>query len=336
MTKGKKALSLCIMRILEKYASAQDPINTRRIIEYLESDYELTAERKAVGRNLALLSEMGFDLCDYHENGKGYYLRPKMVKTETAEAVKPQSHEAEPLPEQTRMVILDALLRAPGSDIASELIGKLQSDVPVMPVAELNRSLNTQVFDKLELIRRGIREGKRINYVYNSIAADGSLTPQRSSAFSASPYALFLAEEEYYVIVAIVGYGKPLHYRVDLMSELSLTNEPAREVTTLIGCESGLDVERYVEFAVYRHRENERFTLLCARHLIGELHEAFFGNVNIVPEGDNVRVSVSAPWSAVRRFVLKNLKHAILLTPADRRAELRNELTNALSCYPRD
>ena len=72
-TKGKKALSLCILRVLEQHASEQDPLSTRRIIEYLKEDFGMIAERKAVGRNLILLTEMGFGLSTYHDNGKGYY-----------------------------------------------------------------------------------------------------------------------------------------------------------------------------------------------------------------------------------------------------------------------
>ena len=74
-TKGKKALSLCILRVLEQHAGKTNPLSTRHIIEYLQEDHGMIAERKAVGRNLLLLQEMGFPLSTYQENGKGYYLK---------------------------------------------------------------------------------------------------------------------------------------------------------------------------------------------------------------------------------------------------------------------
>ena len=94
-TKGKKALSLCILRVLEQHATEQEPLSTRRIIDYLKEDFGMIAERKAVGRNLILLTEMGFGLSTYHENGKGYYLTASV----DAESFDP--------------VLYDALLRAP-------------------------------------------------------------------------------------------------------------------------------------------------------------------------------------------------------------------------------
>ena len=99
-TKGKKALSLCILRVLEQHAGKENPLSTRHIIEFLAEDHGMIAERKAVGRNLLLLQEMGFSLSTYQENGKGYYLRTD------AESV---LHEHDP-------AALDAYLRAPRSD----------------------------------------------------------------------------------------------------------------------------------------------------------------------------------------------------------------------------
>ena len=37
-TKGKKALSLCILRVLEQHADKAQPLSTRCIIEYLKED----------------------------------------------------------------------------------------------------------------------------------------------------------------------------------------------------------------------------------------------------------------------------------------------------------
>ena len=59
-TKGKKALSLCILRVLEQHANEAQPLSTRHIIEYLKEDFGMIAERKAVGRNLCCLRKWVF------------------------------------------------------------------------------------------------------------------------------------------------------------------------------------------------------------------------------------------------------------------------------------
>lgn len=318
-TKGKKALSLCILRVLEQHATKEAPLTTRSIIALLLEKYGMVAERKAVGRNLLLLAEMGFPLSTYQENGKGYYLK----RTET-----------EPLTDRDDPVLLDALLRAPISEAAVEYIERLQSDIPIFSVRESNQTLDDSLLDTLDLLRTAIREKHQVSFRYNTVQTDGSLSALRELPFSVSPYALFLAEGRYNVIVSMSGYGKLLHYRCDLLCDLTLLNAPAREVTELQECENGLDVVGYVNRAVYRQNTATTYTLLCARHLAGDLYDTFHRDAVLTPEGDMVRAEVRAPWMQVRKFLLQHLKHATLLAPTEQQRLLREELAAALSTYP--
>lgn len=317
-TKGKKALSLCILRVLEQHAGKANPLSTRHIIEYLQADHGMIAERKAVGRNLLLLQEMGFPLSTYQENGKGYYL-----KTDTGNV----PHEHNP-------AALDAYLRAPRSARTEREIQRLQDPVPVY-VSEAEAGKQPEaVFETLDLLKEAIEKKVQISFLYAVVQADGKKVPQRETPFTVSPYALFLAEGYYYVIVSMSGYGRLLHYRCDLMEQVALTDTPARAAETLIECRDGLDVPAYVNRTIYLTDVKELHTMLCAEHLAGALLDAFGDGVRMQPEGETIRAEIDAPWEAVRRFLVKNLKHTTLLAPAWRRAQIREELLSALSTYP--
>jgi hypothetical protein len=317
-TKGKKALSLCILRVLEQHAGKSDPLSTRRIIEYLREDFGMTAERKAVGRNLILLQEMGFPLSSYQENGKGYYL-----KTDAESVV----HEHDP-------AALDAFLRAPRSERSAHEILRLSDPVPIYVSDEERIRQPESVLDTLDLLKQAIGQKVQVSFLYTVVRADGTKTPQRETPFTVSPYALFLAEGYYYVIVSISGYGRLLHYRCDLMEDVTLTEQPIREAETLIECSAGLDVAAYVNRTIYRTDVKETHTVLCAGHLTGELLDTFGDAVKMRPEGETVRAEIDAPWEAIHRFLARNLKHTTLLAPAWRRAQFREELLSALSTYP--
>ncbi len=320
-SKGKKALSLCILRVLEKHATKEQPLTTRQIIALLEADYLMVAERKAVGRNLLLLQEMGFELSTYQDNGRGYYL----LSSQKSPADRSEAKAA----------LLDALLRAPESLNALSLIKSLQNPAaPIIPVPSVRRTLPTDLLVKLEQIKTAISNGVQLSFLYNNLRSDGTLQPQRPSPYLASPYAIVLADENYYVIMSISGYGKPLYYRCDLMSELELSEMPIRPVTELTDCQDGLDVEGFIKRSLYQANDADTHVLLCARHLIGALLEAFAATVTMEEEGDMVRACVVAPWAQVRVFLLKNLKHALLLAPENRCTQLKEELQAALSCYP--
>ena len=323
-TKGKKALSLCILRVLEQHASKAQPLSTRHIIAYLKDDFGMIAERKAVGRNLLLLQEMGFGLSTYQENGKGYYL-------EAAAQPAPQREPAAPDP-----AALDAYLRAPRSPETEQAVRTLQDDVPIyISDAERVRQ-DASVFDTLAILKAAIRTGMQVSFRYLTVLPNGKKAPQHETPFSVSPYALFLAEGAYYVIVSVSGYGRLLHYRCDLMEDLKLTDQPVRECSTMVECMNGLDVAAYVNRTVYHTDVKETHTVLCAEHLAGDLLDAFGDTVRLKPEGETIRAEIDAPWEQIHRFLGNHLKHATLLAPAWRRAQIREELLSALSTYPQD
>ena len=317
-TKGKKALSLCILRVLEQHANQSNPLSTRHIIEYLEKDFGMIAERKAVGRNLLLLMEMGFPLSTYQENGKGYYL-----KTGAGFVL----HEHNP-------AALDAYLRAPRSDRTEREIARLQDPVGIYVSDAEHKIQPEQVFETLDLLKEAIEKQLQVSFLYTVVQRNGKKTPQRETPFTVSPYALFLAEGYYYVIVSMSGYGRLLHYRCDLMEQVAVTDAPARPAELLIECRDGLDVAAYVNRTIYLTDVKEQHTVLCAEHLAGALLDAFGDAVEMRPEGETICAEINAPWEMVHRFLTENLKHTTLLAPAWRRAQIREELLSALSTYP--
>ncbi len=317
-TKGKKALSLCILRVLEQHGSEKDPLSTRRIIEYLKEDFGMVAERKAIGRNLILLGEMGFRLSTYHDNGKGYYL---------TSAADPTAFDP---------VLYDALLRAPVTEEGEYRIRAMQPQVPVYPVRETLRVLNTEVFHNLDFLRQAIAEQKQVTFLYHTAQAEGIPSAAPDATYTVSPYALFLAEERYCCIASVSGYGRLLHFRCDFMRDLKLLDVPARDASELAECKDGLDVIGYVNRAVYRQDTAEQYTLLCAGTLTDALVDAFGMTARLSLEGDNILAEVHAPWSLVRRFLLQNLTQVTLLSPASRQRQIRDELAGALSIYPQN
>ena len=58
----KKLALLRVLQILEHYTDADHHLKQEEIVDILEHEYGMVVERKAVGRNLALLREAGYDI----------------------------------------------------------------------------------------------------------------------------------------------------------------------------------------------------------------------------------------------------------------------------------
>ena len=59
---SKKAALIRMIQIYLKYGSADHPLVQEDFVCYLKEDYGIKIERKTVGRNIALLKEIGFDI----------------------------------------------------------------------------------------------------------------------------------------------------------------------------------------------------------------------------------------------------------------------------------
>ena len=56
----KKLALIRILQILKRYSDINHPLTQEDIANYLERDYKIILERKAISRNISLLKEAGF------------------------------------------------------------------------------------------------------------------------------------------------------------------------------------------------------------------------------------------------------------------------------------
>lgn len=73
---GTSSYPLLILRTLE---NSQEPLDQQRIISRIEATYDTTIERKAIGRNITLLKDLGYDI---QHNGDGYFIPKKAPSLE--------------------------------------------------------------------------------------------------------------------------------------------------------------------------------------------------------------------------------------------------------------
>lgn len=59
---SKKAAIIRMLQIYLKHGSKTSPLRQTDFVRYLKEEYDIEIERKAVGRNIILLKEMGFDI----------------------------------------------------------------------------------------------------------------------------------------------------------------------------------------------------------------------------------------------------------------------------------
>lgn len=184
----KKLALLRILQIFQQYSDYKHPLTQEKITEYLEKDYGMKLERKAVSRNISFLKEAGYEI----------------------ESVKDGSYLKENLFTETEIRFLaDGILASNfiPKKYAKDLINKLKKlsnvyfkswDKYIYNITQRHRHDNKSLFLNIELIIDAIERKRTINVDINKYGIDKKL--HKSYSLDVTPCAIFINEQEYFLL----------------------------------------------------------------------------------------------------------------------------------------
>ena len=152
----KKLALLRVLQILEKHSDYAHPIKHDKIVELLEKEYGLIIERKAIGRNISLLNEAGYDI---ETTKKGSFLATRTFE------------------DSELKLLIDGVLSSKHatSKQSKELIDKLctmsnkyfkKRVKNIYSVGDWNKTENVAVFYNIEIIDEAIDLEKQIKFTF--------------------------------------------------------------------------------------------------------------------------------------------------------------------------
>lgn len=102
---GTSSYPMLILRTLE---NSQKPLDQQRIISHIEAAYDTTIERKAIGRNITLLKDLGYDI---QHNSEGYFIPKKAIpfEQEDFQAIVESIKTNEALDDERKRELIDKL-----------------------------------------------------------------------------------------------------------------------------------------------------------------------------------------------------------------------------------
>ena len=217
----KKTLIIRLYQVLYEYSDAEHPLTQSEIIDLLYKNYGVDAERKAIGRNMSCLMEMGADIVNTR---KGSYLAER------------------PFENSELRILIDSVLcsRHINAGHSRELIDKLiklggrnfKAHVKhVFSVSDWSKSENNAFFYNVDLIDEAIENDRQITFDYNKYGIDKKL--HKSKSHKVSPYQMILRNQHYFLMAYEEYWGNMTFYRVDKISNIHIpesSRTPLREV----------------------------------------------------------------------------------------------------------
>ena len=325
---AKKTLIVRLYQVLYEYSDAEHPLTQSEIIDLLDKNYGVEAERKAIGRNMSCLMEMGVDIVNTR---KGCYLAER------------------PFENSELRILIDSVLcsrhmcsRHINAGHSRELIDKLiklggrnfKAHVKhVFSVSDWSKSENNAFFYNVDLIDEAIEHDRRIAFDYNKYGIDKKL--HKSKSHKVSPYQMILRNQHYFLMACDEDWGDVTFYRVDKISNIRILDAPRTPLREVRGYEHGINYKEIALSRPYMFSDKpEKITLVCPEWFFDEIADWFGTDVGVEATDDKtIRVTLTASPRAMEYWALQYCNYAEVVSPQHLRNSIKEKLASAAEKY---
>ena len=319
----KKLALIRVLQILEKHSDCDHPIKHERIVELLESEYGLLIERKAIGRNISLLNEAGYEI---ETTKKGSYLAERTFEdSELKLLIDGVLSSRHITPKQSKELI--EKLCAQSNKYFKKHVKNIYS------VADWNKTENVAVFYNIEIIDEAIELGKQIKFGYNKYGADKKM--HRSAIHTVSPYQMILHNQRYYLMGYNEKWKHVQYYRMDRITDIELLENSRTPLKSIPGYENGIDYKRFSSSMPYMFFDEPQVVeMLAEGWAMDQIVDWFGKDIKIEERADGkylIRLKVSI--NAMEYWALQYMNAIEILSPAELRDRIKTNIKNANEKY---
>ena len=322
----KKLALLRVLQILWEESDIDHPLHQGRIVELLESKYGIVVERKAIGRNLSLLRDAGFEI---ENTGNGFYLNSRLFE------------------DSELQLLIDGVLASQHISVShsKELIEKIcllsnryfpRHVGNIHSVEEWNKTDNKTLFYHIELVDEAIETGKMVEYEYNKFGVDREL--HKSSFQRISPYQLILHNQRYYLMGYSDYWDHMVYHRMDRITNMRVSERTAVPIRKVKGFEGGINYRDISTAMPYMYAEPPvRVTFRTTEGLMDQIVDWFGKDIAVSKKKDGaIEVGIHAAPTAMLYWALQYADCVEILKPESLRERVAGVLKKANEIYQRE
>ena len=341
-TPPKKLMIINILDILKRYTDENHRLSQKDILEILENEYSMKADRKAIKRNLMNLTESGYEI-EYSES-------IRVNKNKEEETLYTDWYLVRDFTDAELRLLIDGLLfskHIPYSQ-CKELIDKLKNlsnkyfDAKVKHIRNLPENIpaNKQLFLTIEVLDEAISKNRQVSFVYNEYGTDKKRRPVKTGKgeireYIINPYQIVATNGRYYLICNYDKYDDVSNYRLDKITDIRLLDSPAKPMKNVAGLENGLNLPKHMAEHIYMSPGRSVPAKFRAKsYLAGDIIDWFGRDVRFSNDtGDTVEVQVTVNEQAMIFWALQYGQHVEILQPIELREAVKNAVLEIAEKY---
>ena len=318
----KKLALLRIMQILHKYSDEKHPLKQEDIAAFLQRDYGVEIERKAIGRNMALLKESGMEI----ESGReGSFLAERDFSDAELRLLIDGILCSKYVSATHSRALIHKLMRLSNVHFRSHVKN-------IYSVDERSKIENDTLFYTIAVIDDAIEGDRQIAFDYNKYGADKKL--HKTATHTASPYQLMLNNQRYYLMACNERHKNIGYYRVDRITNITLLGAARTSLRSLEGYEQGLDYRLLSSSLPYMYTDRpERVEFLADKAIIDQVVDWFGYDIRITPQDDTYKVTLKVSLQAMEYWAMQYLNAVEILSPPSLRTKIAQNVQNACAKY---
>lgn len=271
---SKKLIPIYLQEIFLEKTDNTHFIRMPEILSELEKR-GVTATRKTVAANILVLEKVGFCIKGVQEKGNYKYHLPERAFDSNELKILIDAVTSSKFLTEKKSRELIKKIKALGSPFDNESFNRR------VLLDKRVKSMNDRIFKNLDCLYSAIASNSKITFQYMRWNPERKYDLMRSGKeFAASPYAIAMNEDNYYLVAYEKRTNQLKHFRIDKMQSIKLTCEP-REGKEFF---EGFDMVEYSKkvFGMYGGNE-ETITVEAPNILAGVFIERFGESVRIRP-----------------------------------------------------
>lgn len=307
----EKAIPICALLVLTEYSDEKHVLTMREIIARMETDYGIRPDRRTLYSSISLLSDLGYDISTYWDNGVGYYLRQRLFETSEVQLLMDAVYSFSCLP----------------SKHTEDLIKKLQTLLSIHDRKHFDhltiirsemKTANRQVFWNIEQLDEAITKKVKVRFTYLQYDLRKELVPRREELYVVNPYRMVFSNENYYLVCIKDNKDSVSMYRIDRMRDIELT------CNKLNPQDPGFNPDKSIDWAVYAYPgEPEQVMIKCKTSILDHVIDKYGTNIQIKElDDENLEICLTASPGGVKYWALQYLPYVEVTYPKWLRDEI--------------
>ena len=318
----KKHTAFALLQILQEESDENHILTVNELIEKINVKCNVSIERRTLYSNIEILRQAGYEISDYNDNRKGYYLITRQFEKGEVLLLCNAIHASHFISKKQSEELIEKLLGTLSETQRHEfrdsvyLPNRLKSD-------------NSSLFYNIEIISEAIRDQKQLSFSYLHYNGKKKLTVKREEPYIVEPRYIVYQDSRPYLISTNPKYADYTHYRIDKIRDPLILPEPVRPL------------RKREENEAYRYAENKLFMFAgetipvqyrCEERIMDQMIDIFGTQLRALPENPGYFTAMVNTTEAGALFLAQQFLDAIeIQEPAYLKEEMKKRLRNNLA-----